>query len=200
MTADSSTGGDATYDLTPATVRLPLRARAWLCVRHMLAHPCGGASKVAPAAAVGVQRASGESNHSNQSEGYFDETFDKEAKQRAHAHKKCLLHPSHPFKTGWDLALAVLVIYSIIVVPLRIGFEEDASSSSVICNGRRTPTLTRCEHSPHDGSSERSTPPAMPICARLPLTRTCTVLRTRPHRDCGLAAARLPALTPAPGC
>ena len=93
------------------------------------AHRATIAPPAAPRVPPPPQRASSDSN-----QGYFDASFGKEGDEMMRARSKWLLHPSQPFKTCWDLLLATLVIYSIIVVPLRIGFEEDASSSSVICN------------------------------------------------------------------
>lgn len=43
-----------------------------------------------------------------------------------------LCHPTHPVRAGWDVVLAVFVIYSILVVPMRIGFDLQADKESFI--------------------------------------------------------------------
>ena len=44
--------------------------------------------------------------------------------------KHWLIHPSHPARAAWDIMLAVFVLYSILVVPMRIGFDLEAGSDT----------------------------------------------------------------------
>lgn len=58
--------------------------------------------------------------------------LDEQARERAKLAKLHLFHPTSPCRTYWDVLLAVFVLYSILVVPLRIGFELQAPSDSFI--------------------------------------------------------------------
>ncbi|CAN0166595.1 unnamed protein product, partial [Hapterophycus canaliculatus] len=40
---------------------------------------------------------------------------------------RLIVHPNGKVKVKWDLMVAVLILYSTISVPFRIGFEETAS-------------------------------------------------------------------------
>lgn len=55
-----------------------------------------------------------------------------EIRQRQELASSWVLHPGSPYKFAWDAFLAVLVVYSVVVVPLRIGFNEEASPRSAI--------------------------------------------------------------------
>ena len=55
-----------------------------------------------------------------------------EIRQRQELASSWVLHPGSPYKFAWDAFLAVLVVYSVVVVPLRIGFNEVASPRSAI--------------------------------------------------------------------
>lgn len=55
-----------------------------------------------------------------------------EIRQRQELASSWVLHPGSPYKFAWDAFLAVLVVYSVVVVPLRIGFKEEASPRSAI--------------------------------------------------------------------
>jgi hypothetical protein len=37
-----------------------------------------------------------------------------------------IAHPKHPYRIGWDLFVGVLIVFSVCVVPYRIGFDLDA--------------------------------------------------------------------------
>jgi len=44
-----------------------------------------------------------------------------------------IIDPTHPYKQRWDMFLAVLIIMSVVIIPLRIGFDiEDSKSWQVI--------------------------------------------------------------------
>ena len=55
-----------------------------------------------------------------------------EIRQRQELASSWVLHPGSPYKFAWDAFLAVLVVYCVVVVPLRIGFNEEASPRSAI--------------------------------------------------------------------
>jgi len=55
-----------------------------------------------------------------------------EMRQRQELARSWVLHPGSHYKNAWDAFLAVLVVYSVVVVPLRIGFNEEASPRSAI--------------------------------------------------------------------
>jgi len=65
---------------------------------------------------------------------YFDSPFSagKAALEVTECRRLRLIHPSHPLKITWDLILAFFVLYSIITVPLRIGFNLYAPADSII--------------------------------------------------------------------
>lgn len=37
------------------------------------------------------------------------------------------IHPDHKVKIAWDIWMSLIILYSVIIVPYRIGFEEDAT-------------------------------------------------------------------------
>jgi hypothetical protein len=43
-----------------------------------------------------------------------------------------IIHPLNDHKVTWDLVICVLVIYSVVVIPLRIGFGRKASTGFVV--------------------------------------------------------------------
>ena len=51
----------------------------------------------------------------------------KLAEERARARRLWLLHPTQPAKLAWDALLALLVIYSVLIVPIRVGFAVEAA-------------------------------------------------------------------------
>ena len=88
---------------------------------------------------------------------------DEQKRERAQLRKLLLFHPSAPCRTYWDVLLAVFVIYSIIVVPMRICFEVRAPQR----RPRRHPPL-RCTL--HEGQSpllKRTLRPECPTDAPL---------------------------------
>ena len=63
----------------------------------------------------------------------FDDDVDdaeesvKLAEERARTRRLWLLHPTQPTKLAWDAVLALLVIYSVLMVPIRVGFGVEAA-------------------------------------------------------------------------
>ena len=57
---------------------------------------------------------------------------EEERLERLELSRRGIVHPNSPFRSVWDMGLAMLVIYSIVVVPLRIGFEIESASDSAI--------------------------------------------------------------------
>ena len=57
---------------------------------------------------------------------------EEEQAERVELWRQHLIHPSAPMRTYWDMGLAVFVIYSILVVPMRIGFNLEATKDSFI--------------------------------------------------------------------
>jgi hypothetical protein len=49
---------------------------------------------------------------------------------------RCFFHPNMPFRTSWDICQVALLIYLLLMVPLRVGFELE------VCAGSRQPTPT----------------------------------------------------------
>ena len=47
--------------------------------------------------------------------------------ERDECKKRWLLHPTQPAKVAWDSVMAVLVIYSVLIVPVRVGFGVEAA-------------------------------------------------------------------------
>lgn len=43
-----------------------------------------------------------------------------------------LLHPHSVFKVRWDMVLTVLILYSVCVIPFRIGFDEEATGGVLV--------------------------------------------------------------------
>ena len=66
------------------------------------------------------------------SSALFGFAQEDEIRQRQELASSWVLHPGSPYKFAWDAFLAVLVVYSVVVVPLRIGFNEEASPRSAI--------------------------------------------------------------------
>ncbi|KOO22278.1 cation channel family protein [Chrysochromulina tobinii] len=62
----------------------------------------------------------------------YDICEEDEMRQRQELARSWVLHPGSPYKNAWDACLAVLVVYSVVVVPLRIGFNEEATPRSAI--------------------------------------------------------------------
>jgi hypothetical protein len=40
--------------------------------------------------------------------------------------RKFIIHPNHPKKIKWDLVVGLMVIYTVIVTPFRIGFRIES--------------------------------------------------------------------------
>ena len=63
--------------------------------------------------------------------GENQEATSEEAKklqaEREECRKRWLLHPTQPAKVAWDSVMAVLVIYSVLIVPVRVGFGVEAA-------------------------------------------------------------------------
>eukprot|EP00620_Florenciella_sp_RCC1587_P019717 CAMPEP_0182569816 /NCGR_PEP_ID=MMETSP1324-20130603/10330_1 /TAXON_ID=236786 /ORGANISM="Florenciella sp., Strain RCC1587" /LENGTH=848 /DNA_ID=CAMNT_0024784137 /DNA_START=99 /DNA_END=2642 /DNA_ORIENTATION=- len=51
----------------------------------------------------------------------------EEGSQRDIPRDVWLIHPSHPTKTKWDIYVGVLIFYSVVSVPFRIGFDIEAN-------------------------------------------------------------------------
>ena len=47
--------------------------------------------------------------------------------ERELCRRRGLLHPTQPAKVAWDTLMAVLVIYSVLLVPIRVGFGVEAA-------------------------------------------------------------------------
>jgi hypothetical protein len=41
----------------------------------------------------------------------------------------CLIYPTDPWKQRWDMVVAVLIMYSAVSVPIRLGFDADAEGA-----------------------------------------------------------------------
>tara|TARA_B110000971_G_C19867534_1_gene434584 strand:- start:331 stop:831 length:501 start_codon:yes stop_codon:yes gene_type:complete len=49
-----------------------------------------------------------------------------QAKTSSQQKQRRVIHPRNPAKIKWDLFCGVLIVYSVLVVPFRIGFDSDA--------------------------------------------------------------------------
>lgn len=54
-----------------------------------------------------------------------------EAEQRRVAQRLCVLLPSSPRKHAWDMAIVVLILYTALVAPFRVGFGVEATGALV---------------------------------------------------------------------
>ena len=47
-------------------------------------------------------------------------------KEKEDAKFKIFIHPKNKVKMNWDIFVGVLIVYSVLIIPLRIGFDVDA--------------------------------------------------------------------------
>jgi len=53
--------------------------------------------------------------------------------------EKFIISPLNRYKIGWDLLIAVMVVYSIVIIPMEIAFDSDAfAASPIVDNGEWT--------------------------------------------------------------